>query len=187
MHELDTDIQGAMNHIGELHDCLVDAFLFAKDRLPSFGECVDAQVARYVHGLGNWVRAGDQWSFESQRYFGTKGLEIMEHRAVNLLPKVVTSGITINIPSADQIAPAIAPVASSVSTPLAASESYASRVSPRAGFSGGKMQWSIRERSTLVSIVLTGLFVIYITVSFFIIARARNHLLPLRAGDIIRG
>ena len=98
MHERDVDLQGAMDYIGELHEGLVKSFLLAKDRLPSWGEPVDSQVARYVHGLGNWVRANYQWSFESQRYFGTKGLDIMKHRRVELLPKLrITDGVVINI------------------------------------------------------------------------------------------
>ena len=88
MHQFDTDIQGAMDYIGEQHDGLAEAFLLNKDHLPSWGEPIDSQVARYVDGLGNWVRANDQWSFESQRYFGTEGLDILKHRAVKLLPKV---------------------------------------------------------------------------------------------------
>lgn len=100
MHERDIDVQGAMDYIGGLHDRLVKSFLLAKDRLPTWGEPIDSQVARYVHGLGNWVRANDQWSFESQRYFGIKGLDIMNHRRVEMLPKLrATEGIIINIPS----------------------------------------------------------------------------------------
>ena len=41
----------------------------------------------YVDGIGNWVRANDAWSFESQRYFGHKGLEIQASRVVELRPK----------------------------------------------------------------------------------------------------
>jgi hypothetical protein len=108
MHQFDTDVQGAMDYIGDLHDRLAGAFLLTKDRLPSWGEPIDSQVARYVHGLGNWVRANDQWSFESQRYFGTKGLDIMKHREVKMLPKVNrTDGIVINIPSEEQLSTTI--------------------------------------------------------------------------------
>jgi len=111
MHQFNTDVQGAMDYIGKFHDRLAGAFLLTKDRLPSWGEPIDSQVARYVHGLGNWVRANDQWSFESQRYFGTKGLEIMKHRVVKMLPKTRrTDEIVINIPSGDQMAATIPPL-----------------------------------------------------------------------------
>ena len=59
-------------------------------QVPKYHSCsVDADVARYIDGIGNWVRANDSWSFESQRYFGTKGLEIQEARVVTLFPRVV--------------------------------------------------------------------------------------------------
>ncbi|EMD32850.1 hypothetical protein CERSUDRAFT_161387 [Gelatoporia subvermispora B] len=87
-HELKADLNGALKWVKEYHDELVTKFLENVDKVPSFGPELDPQVARYVDGLGNWVRANDQWSFESQRYFGTKGLEIMKHRTVALLPKV---------------------------------------------------------------------------------------------------
>ena len=100
INERDVDVQGAMDYIGALHDRLVKSFLLAKGRLPSWGEPIDSQVARYVHGLGNWVRANYQWSFESQKYFGTKGLEIMKHRRVELLPRLHTADkVVINIPT----------------------------------------------------------------------------------------
>ena len=47
----------------------------------------------YIEGIGNWVRANDAWSFESQRYFGPKGLEIQAARVVQLQPKRVKSTV----------------------------------------------------------------------------------------------
>lgn len=40
----------------------------------------------YVDGLGQWVRGNDDWTFESHRYFGDKGLEIQKTRLMTLLP-----------------------------------------------------------------------------------------------------
>ncbi|TBU29047.1 terpenoid synthase [Dichomitus squalens] len=90
MDELGTDLHGAMEWVAERHRILVGQFLERFGRLPSWGPEIDAQVARYVDGLGNWVRANDSWSFESQRYFGLDGLEIKESRWVQLLRKVST-------------------------------------------------------------------------------------------------
>ncbi|TDL15490.1 terpenoid synthase [Rickenella mellea] len=88
-HELKTDLDGSLKWISKLHDNLADQFLADFANVPSFGDRdLDAQVATYVDGLGNWVRANDSWSFESQRYFGKKGTEIEESRWVTLLPKV---------------------------------------------------------------------------------------------------
>ena len=88
MHQHGTDIHGAMEWIASCHQQLLEKFLEMFEDLPQWTPEVDIQVARYVDGLGNWVRANDSWSFESQRYFGTKGLEIQETRVVALLPKV---------------------------------------------------------------------------------------------------
>ena len=88
MNQLGTDVHGAMEWVAERHRHLVDQFLEHVGKLPSWTPEIDAQVARYVDGLGNWVRANDSWSFESQRYFGLDGLEIEESRWVPLMPKV---------------------------------------------------------------------------------------------------
>lgn len=47
------------------------------------------------------MRANDQWSFESERYMGPKGLDIIRHRAVRMLPKEKCEGIFINAPTSD--------------------------------------------------------------------------------------
>ncbi|KZV79064.1 terpenoid synthase [Exidia glandulosa HHB12029] len=73
----------ALQWIAEQHDELVAEFLETKDSVPP-------ELAKYVDGLGNWVRANDAWSFESQRYFGKGGLDVMSKREVILLPKQVT-------------------------------------------------------------------------------------------------
>lgn len=172
MHQNDTDVNGAMRWIGEFHDRLAKSFLLTKDRLPSWGEPIDSQVARYVHGLGNWVRANDQWSFESQRYFGTKGLEILNHRVVKLLPKLKpTAGIAISIPSAEQISPSTALTHSPF--PI---YSILSRNAPYGG--GIRLDKLFRSISAIASpavpIALSGLMVIYLTLSLSLMYRPHD-------------
>ncbi|KAJ7112783.1 terpenoid synthase [Mycena crocata] len=92
MHALDLNLNAALMWISDLHDKLVDQFLTAYKWVPRFNNPdLDAQVLEYVDGLGNWVRGNDVWSFESERYFGTKGPEIQATRVVTLLPKVISS------------------------------------------------------------------------------------------------
>ncbi|RPD59287.1 terpenoid synthase [Lentinus tigrinus ALCF2SS1-7] len=91
MHQFQTDLHGAMEWIDNHHKTLMDRFLSYYGHLPTWGPVIDVQVARYVQGVGNWVRANDTWSFESQRYFGLDGLAIAEDRCVTLLPKVPES------------------------------------------------------------------------------------------------
>jgi hypothetical protein len=87
MHELDLDIHGAMDWVASYHQNLVRSFLKTRVDVPTFGEKIDAQLATYIDGLGNWVRANDSWSFESERYFGKKGPHIQKTRMVQLLQR----------------------------------------------------------------------------------------------------
>jgi hypothetical protein len=88
MHQHRTDIQGAMNWVYDYHKELEAKFMdLYENKIPKFGEPVDTELARYVDGIGNWVRANDQWDFETERYFGKKAPEIEKTRWVTLLPK----------------------------------------------------------------------------------------------------
>ncbi|KAI0922944.1 terpene cyclase [Taiwanofungus camphoratus] len=80
MHEFQTDVQSAINWISDLHGSLVSQFLDKWKEIPTFGDPIANEVHTYVDGLGNWVRANDSWSFESERYFGKHGLEIQGTR-----------------------------------------------------------------------------------------------------------
>ncbi|KAG6854388.1 hypothetical protein C0991_007379 [Blastosporella zonata] len=80
-------LQEASDHVGEYSKELMDRFVSAQARLPSWGTTVDSEVARYIQGLGCWVKGNLDWSFETQRYFGIKHLEIKETRLVTLRPK----------------------------------------------------------------------------------------------------
>lgn len=88
IHQHKTDIQGAMKWVDEYHKELEAKFMnLYENKIPKFGEPVDAQLARYLDGIGSWVRANYQWSFETERYFGKNGPEVEETRWVTLLPK----------------------------------------------------------------------------------------------------
>lgn len=87
MNQLGLDVQGALDWIGILHDQLAGRFLSDYRRIPSFGPRLDLDVMVYCDGLGNWVRGNDQWSFESERYFGKEGIKVLKERKVKLLPK----------------------------------------------------------------------------------------------------
>jgi len=94
MHHNKTDVQGAMDWVSDYHEGLVAKFMdLYENKIPKFGEPVDAELAEYVDGLGNWVRANDQWHFESERYFGKRGPEIQKTRWVTLLPKKPLEGV----------------------------------------------------------------------------------------------
>ncbi|KAJ7651000.1 terpenoid synthase [Roridomyces roridus] len=87
MNQYRMDVQDAMDWIGELHGKMVDEFMEIWRTVPTFGGPVDREIRTYVDGMANWVRANSSWAFESQRYFGKEGVEIMHTRTVELLPK----------------------------------------------------------------------------------------------------
>ncbi|KAF8433262.1 isoprenoid synthase domain-containing protein [Boletus edulis BED1] len=87
MNEYDTDVNGAMLWMEDFLVGVADRFQAAMAALPQWEEPLNSQVRTYCDGLGQWVRALDDWSFESERYFGNKGLEIKENRWISLLPK----------------------------------------------------------------------------------------------------
>ncbi|ETW81359.1 hypothetical protein HETIRDRAFT_51706 [Heterobasidion irregulare TC 32-1] len=87
MNQLKTDIAGAMTWVEGYHKELERKFNEHFDKVPQWGGLIDVQVALYMNGVGNSVRANDQWCFESKRYFGNKGLEILKTRYVTLMPK----------------------------------------------------------------------------------------------------
>ncbi|OJA12634.1 hypothetical protein AZE42_04482 [Rhizopogon vesiculosus] len=94
MHEFDTDVSGAMSWVADLHKEVEKKFLKAMAALPKWGEPIDSQVRKYCDGLGSWVRGNDEWSFESERYLGSKGLEIQRKRWNTLIPKDCLMGPT---------------------------------------------------------------------------------------------
>ncbi|KAG6861994.1 hypothetical protein C0995_008181 [Termitomyces sp. Mi166 len=79
-------LQEASDHIGTHYKELMDCFISAQARLPSWGASVDSEVARYIQGLGCWVKGNLDWSFETQRYFGVQHLVVKETLLVTLRP-----------------------------------------------------------------------------------------------------
>lgn len=88
MAEKNPTLPNALLWVADYHAKLETRFNEVYRNIPRWGGALDIDVQTYAFGLGNWVRANDQWSFESQRYFGKRGLEIMQSRMVALLPKV---------------------------------------------------------------------------------------------------
>ncbi|KAJ7664100.1 isoprenoid synthase domain-containing protein [Mycena rosella] len=64
MHKYHMDVQQAVNWISDLHDRVVEEFLAAWEKLPTFRDPVDREIRTYVDGVANWVRENDAWSFE---------------------------------------------------------------------------------------------------------------------------
>ncbi|KAG8941644.1 hypothetical protein FRC04_004130 [Tulasnella sp. 424] len=86
MNELGLDVQGAVDYVGDMIRQRIDRYVMEKHCLPSWGEEVDAQVAKYVEGLESWVIGVLHWSFDSERYFGAEHERIKKDLIVTLLP-----------------------------------------------------------------------------------------------------
>lgn len=87
MLELGLDRGGAIAWAAHYHAELQKRFIDGLAKIPSWGTSVDALVKEYVDGMAIWPRADTCWSYEGQRYFGTRGPEIQQTRLVPLLPK----------------------------------------------------------------------------------------------------
>ena len=88
MHQMKTDLDGAMKCAAEYYSKSRRKFLEGLNKVPSWGEEIDIQVQQYLNGIAYWPQGNYCWSFESGRYFGNKGLEYQRTRLVPLLPKV---------------------------------------------------------------------------------------------------
>src|SRR5579872_2644762 len=94
MHHHGMTLQQAMDFVGDLCKQCLDRFTKDRTRLPSWGPEIDGQVQTYVQGLEDWIIGSLHWSFDSERYFGKKGLEIKKTKVVELAPVKATSADT---------------------------------------------------------------------------------------------
>jgi hypothetical protein len=86
MDQQQIDVQSAIYWTAGYHRSLVREFMEMYQRIPRLGDPADLDILTHVDSLGNWVRANIQWSFESERYFGNRGAEIVKTRTFPLLP-----------------------------------------------------------------------------------------------------
>ena len=77
-----------MNMTGDLAGKKMDRFCDLYIRVPKYVGPIDLEVQTLVDGMAQCVSAVMHWSYESERYFGTRGMEIKTSRQVRLLPKV---------------------------------------------------------------------------------------------------
>jgi hypothetical protein len=77
-------LQQAADEVGEHFAKLMKDLEDAKKRLPGWGARVDADVARYIGALEDWVIGNLEWSFETARYFGPTHNEVKKTRVVSL-------------------------------------------------------------------------------------------------------
>ena len=87
MRQFCLTLPDAMKWAVAYHEEIKKQFLDAMKRVPTWGNDIDEQIVVYVEHLAGWPRGNDCWNFESERYFGSKGLEVQKTRYVKLLPR----------------------------------------------------------------------------------------------------
>ena len=80
-------LQAAVDFVGDLCKGTIDRFESERANLPSWGPEIDRDVALYVNTLQNWIVGSLHWSFDSMRYFGSRGADIKRDRIVKLTPR----------------------------------------------------------------------------------------------------
>ena len=75
-----SDLQTASDIFGAHYAELAGRYLADRERLPSFGLEVDADVQLYVHATENWPIGNLAWSFETNRYSSV--IQVEGHEAL---------------------------------------------------------------------------------------------------------
>jgi hypothetical protein len=88
MNEKGVDLDGALDWVVIAYEQVLSRFHAERSALPSWGPAIDPEVNNFVERMCIWIRGHDSWSFESERYFGTKGMEIQRLRMMPLLSSV---------------------------------------------------------------------------------------------------
>ena len=89
MKEKSLDIQHAFDYTSGIFRRTAQDFLKNLEDVPSFSTAIDYAVSEYLFGLGTWVTALHEWSFESERYFGIDGLKVKQNRRIKLALKSI--------------------------------------------------------------------------------------------------
>ncbi|KXN85516.1 Delta(6)-protoilludene synthase [Leucoagaricus sp. SymC.cos] len=87
MQDHEMDVPAAMEWLENFGKHRVATFLNGIEELPSWGEEIDVDIQRYIDSIGYLVRGADAWSYESERYWGEKGMEVQKTRVVTFFPE----------------------------------------------------------------------------------------------------
>jgi Delta6-protoilludene synthase len=92
MKQFGMGVQEAIDKAGELSQCKMERFYSLYPMLPRWIGPVDLDVQKLVDGMAQCVSGVMHWSYESQRYFGRRGLLVKQTRTMHLLPRVKANG-----------------------------------------------------------------------------------------------
>ncbi|PPQ64032.1 hypothetical protein CVT24_008845 [Panaeolus cyanescens] len=104
MKEHNLDIQGAFYWLSGYASRTIARFLSDKAKLPSYGPKVDAAVNLFVDRMARCVRGYDQWSYETDRYYGKDGgIKVQKTRKVTLKGEAFGMGIKVGYVTKKQL------------------------------------------------------------------------------------
>ncbi|KAK6859505.1 terpenoid synthase [Apiospora arundinis] len=92
MQQFGLGLQDAFDYSEQLNRVKMERFYTLYGRLPRWMGPVDLEVQKLVDGMAQCVSGVMHWSYESERYFGKRGLLIKESRVLSLLPKIHADG-----------------------------------------------------------------------------------------------
>ncbi|KAK8061943.1 terpenoid synthase [Apiospora phragmitis] len=92
MQQFGLGVQEAFDYTGALSRMKMKRFYVLYRRLPRWMGPVGLDVQKLVDGMAQCVSGVMHWSYESERYFGKRGLAIKGSRTFGLLPKVYGDG-----------------------------------------------------------------------------------------------
>ncbi|MEH1768765.1 MAG: terpene synthase [Nostoc sp.] len=75
-YQQNVSLEQAILTVREMHDQEVHRLKDFEFSLPSFGEQLDAELAKYISGLHSWISANLNWYFHSGRYQTIDSLEL---------------------------------------------------------------------------------------------------------------
>jgi len=92
MKHLSLDLDAAIQWISDYHDnCLAEFDVIFEEVInhqngfPSWGGDSDRQLVEYIGIFADLIRGNYEWSFGTQRYFGSKSLEVKNTRKVIII------------------------------------------------------------------------------------------------------
>ena len=84
MAEYNLGVQDALNWLGTYTDGVISRFFSYLKAIPSWDPDTDRKVQMYIDGVGQWVRGNDDWSYETERYYGDDRLMVRKDRILKI-------------------------------------------------------------------------------------------------------
>ncbi|OCQ88971.1 terpene synthase [Nostoc sp. MBR 210] len=71
-------LKQAVNEAVKMHNNELQALLALEKSLPSFGEDIDTEIAKYLSGIHDWIRGNFDWCTKTARYNSIENLDLVK-------------------------------------------------------------------------------------------------------------